>query len=168
MRNGQTKGLLLFCLIFVKGCLASDDIIMSERVRARLGQSASLYCKVKDELHVTLFEWSRCNDSSFIAVLNPGQGSHIKEPYIGHVSISEYHNLTITQVQDRDFGEYCCKATTFPKGSLVGRVLLLKDEEKNEEVDKPRGPPAGNNNPMIQNIAHGPYRRFNVNLHNFS
>ncbi|XP_060768657.1 nectin-3-like [Neoarius graeffei] len=142
MRRGQTKGLLLFCTINIifTGCVAGDDVIMSDPVRARLGQSASLSCTVKGEVQTVLSVWSRCNDSSTIAVFHPkSPGEHsssISEPYTGLVSITEYHTLTITRVQDGDFGEYCCTLTTFPSGSLKGRVLLLRDEEEKENVSK--------------------------------
>ncbi|XP_053474168.1 uncharacterized protein LOC128603624 [Ictalurus furcatus] len=120
---------------------------MSEPVRGRLGHSVSLQCKVKGEVTVTLSHWTRCNDSYSIAVFYPRSNStpiaNVMEPYMSRVSIEEYHTLNINPVQDGDFGKYCCKVTTFPQGSLEGRVQLLKYEEQNEEVDKPKSPPAG-------------------------
>ncbi|KAG7314972.1 hypothetical protein KOW79_022275 [Hemibagrus wyckioides] len=151
MRDRQMSCLLIFCLIFIKAGQAGGVRILSDPVRARLGQSASLSCKVKDEVQVVLSEWTRCTDSSSIAVFNPDQAaehrSHVKEPYTGNVSITEYHTLTIHQVQDADFGEYCCKVTTFPSGSLNGRVHLLKEDGKQvdegKQMDHPKSPPAG-------------------------
>ncbi|KAF4072763.1 hypothetical protein AMELA_G00251460 [Ameiurus melas] len=130
---------------------------MSEPVRGRLGHSVSLQCKVKDDVKVSLSQWTRCTSLSSIAVFNPvfnsTHNAKIMDPYINRVSIKEYHTLTIDPVQDGDFGKYCCTVTTFPRGSLEGQVQLLKYEEQNEEmdkgvdkgVDKPKSPPAGNN-----------------------
>ncbi|KAM9440629.1 nectin-3-like protein [Clarias gariepinus] len=147
MRNEHPKRLLFFCLVFIKACLAGDGLTVSDPVEVGLGQSASLSCKVKDELHVTQAQWTRCNDSRSIAVLkyetNGKSQASINELYHGQVSITEYHTLTFHQVREDDFGEYCCKLTTFPSGILEGRVLLLKHKEKKVEVDTTESPPAG-------------------------
>ncbi|KAI5615792.1 nectin-3-like protein precursor [Silurus asotus] len=141
MRRGQEKELLFFCLIYIiyiKGCLAGDDIITSGPVRAKLGQSVSLSCRIKDETHMSVSVWRFCNDSTTIAVFKPGEqnSTHIEEQYTSRVSITQYHTLTILQVQDRDYGDYCCTVAAFPQGSLEGRIQLLKQND-NEGVSHP-------------------------------
>lgn len=160
--HSDTNQRFSVCLsVCLAACLAGDTLITSGPVRARLGQSASLSCKVKDGVHVTISVWSRCSDSSSIAVFAPEHKGpkrensiHISEPYTGHVSITEYHTLTVNQLQDGDFGEYCCKMSTFPDGGLEGRVQLLRDESEDDDKEVDKGPPAGINNTLIHNITH--------------
>ncbi|KAF5891881.1 zinc finger X-chromosomal protein-like isoform X1, partial [Clarias magur] len=118
-------------------CLAGDGLTVSDPVRAGLGQSASLSCKVNGKVHVSQSQWTRCNDSQpfavFKSVINGISPVHINESYQGQVSITGYHTLTFHQVREANLGEYCCKVTTFPSGSLEGRVLLLRHEEKTLE-----------------------------------
>ncbi|XP_036436726.1 T-cell immunoreceptor with Ig and ITIM domains-like isoform X2 [Colossoma macropomum] len=126
-----TCTLLLYTLI--RECPADSEMITSQTVRARLGHSASLTCQAKEKVNVVQSQWSRCPDH-IILVYKEQPGAHVvNQSYNGHVSTEGYHTLILNRVQEGDFGEYCCKLTTYPSGSLEGRVLLLEEDEKEDE-----------------------------------
>ncbi|XP_062844990.1 nectin-3-like protein [Trichomycterus rosablanca] len=111
-----------FIFIFWSG-VAGDDVTC-QPVQVRLNQSASLTCRVQGNSTVVQSEWTRCNDSSSIVVFSSTHRLTVNEPYRDRVRIQDYHTLTLTRVQEEDFGMYCCKITAFPSGSLEGRVHL--------------------------------------------
>ncbi|KAL7837893.1 hypothetical protein AOLI_G00262970 [Acnodon oligacanthus] len=139
-----TCSLVIYTL--VRECPADSEIITSQTVRARLGHSASLTCRVKGSVHVLQSQWSRCPDH-IILVYQERPGAHVaNKSYEGLVSTEGYHTLILKRVQEGDFGEYCCKLTTYPSGSLEGQVQLVEEDEKEDAVSKSFGttkrPPA--------------------------
>ncbi|KAL7823606.1 hypothetical protein AOLI_G00330500 [Acnodon oligacanthus] len=123
-----TCSLVIYTL--VRECPADSEIITSQTVRARLGHSASLTCRVKGSVHVLQSQWSRCPDH-IILVYQERPGAHVaNKSYEGLVSTEGYHTLILKRVQEGDFGEYCCKLTTYPSGSLEGQVQLVEEDEK--------------------------------------
>ncbi|KAL6464083.1 hypothetical protein MHYP_G00284740 [Metynnis hypsauchen] len=143
-----TCSLLLYTL--VRECPADSEIITSQTVRARLGHAASLTCQANGSLHVVQSQWSRCPDR-IILVYQEKPGAYVaNNSYEGLVSTEGYHTLILKRVQEGDFGEYCCKLTTYPSGSLEGQVQLLEEDEKEDALSKSFGttkhPPASSTN----------------------
>ncbi|XP_072548773.1 uncharacterized protein [Salminus brasiliensis] len=120
---------LLLCYTLFPGSPAKSDLA-PQTVYAQLGHSAALTCKVDGSIKVVQSQWSRCPNLTILVFHMEHKDYLSDKRYKGHVSITEYHTLTLQRVQQEDFGEYCCKLTTYPSGSLEGRVHLLEDKER--------------------------------------
>ncbi|XP_067880240.1 immunoglobulin superfamily member 3-like isoform X2 [Heterodontus francisci] len=111
----------------------------SGRVRARLGTSAQLDCRI-EALHggpSTRYsvQWEAVNGGNLtLARLDQGQeGTNYLDPaYRERLSVSSLDtatHLTIHQVKKEDYGEYLCKAWVLghPEGMAVASVTLEED-----------------------------------------
>ncbi|KAI4878285.1 hypothetical protein NFI96_019210 [Prochilodus magdalenae] len=111
----------------VRLCCVAECPADTQLVHARLGHPASLTCPYKGEDKVFQSQWSRCQ-SHIILVYKPPDKPHLhNSSYEGRTTIQEDHTLTLRSVRKGDFGDYCCKLTTYPSGSLERRVRLLED-----------------------------------------
>ncbi|XP_072548771.1 uncharacterized protein [Salminus brasiliensis] len=129
---------LLLCYTLFPGSPAKSDLA-PQTVYAQLGHSAALTCKVDGSIKVVQSQWSRCPNLTILVFHMEHKDYLSDKRYKGHVSITEYHTLTLQRVQQEDFGEYCCKLTTYPSGSLEGRVHLLEDKERKDASRKISG-----------------------------
>ncbi|KAK7172956.1 hypothetical protein R3I93_002929 [Phoxinus phoxinus] len=134
MRIGQTNPsllteqhrthLLLF-ITLITGAFTDEDVI-----RAPLGGSATFKFKVTRDMTVSLAEWSRCPDHK-VFVFSPIHGlTIINNSYAGRLFAKSNHSVILEKLQESDFVTYCYKLSTFPQGSLQGKINLEKRTEK--------------------------------------
>ncbi|XP_076866781.1 nectin-4-like [Brachyhypopomus gauderio] len=153
---GQQWVCLLLCFILFKGCSPNDMVVTSAPIHTLPNETVSLYCAPRHNTTVFQVQWSHCNDSNYILVFSPTLGLHINDHrYEGRVSMNKYHTFTLKHLQEDDFGEYCCHLTTYPSGSLKGRLLLLKDDGKGPSMDTPEDEHEGLSLMMMVYIACG-------------
>ncbi|XP_065106510.1 uncharacterized protein [Paramisgurnus dabryanus] len=104
-------------------------------INAFLGDKATISFNVTGSTTINQIELNRCTDQK-IFVFNKLYGLHMQDQnYDGRVSVQPPH-VILARLQESDFGTYCYKLTTFPQGSLEGKIKLVRKTKSD-----PSGPP---------------------------
>lgn len=110
------------------GVLTNEHVI-----RAPLGGRATFSFNVTQSMIITQTELNSCTNGK-VLVFSPKYGLHIQNnSYEGRFSPKANHSLVLDNIQESDFGMYCYKLTTFPNGSLGGKIKLLRETKPEGE-----------------------------------
>ncbi|KAG7484311.1 hypothetical protein MATL_G00048150 [Megalops atlanticus] len=121
-RNQNTTSLLL-CLIFITGSLAIK-VITPGNVTAVAGNPVMLTCALDGEGKVVQVEWSRCNGQKLF-IYHTDHGENVFPDYKGRISMVTASDFTLQETRANDSGPYCCALSTYPYGTLQGRLTLF-------------------------------------------
>lgn len=115
---GKASSLLLLASI-IQG-LQHDNVLHYGTVDALEGQDVTLPYSLREEVHISSFEWKKMPDENTkLALLTPGIGSINKRPNITILTEKETMGfLRLTRVSEWDSGVYICDLMTFPLGSI--------------------------------------------------
>ncbi|XP_065106509.1 uncharacterized protein [Paramisgurnus dabryanus] len=102
-------------------------------INAFLGDKATISFNVTGSTTINQIELNRCTDQK-IFVFNKLYGLHMQDQnYDGRVSVQPPH-VILARLQESDFGTYCYKLTTFPQGSLEGKIKLVRKTKSGEDL----------------------------------
>lgn len=114
-------------LFFFLGVLTDEHVI-----QAPLGGRATFTFNIPENIKITLTELDRCTHGK-VLVFSPVYGHNVQDnSYKGRFSPSN-HSFVLDKIQESDFGMYCYKLTTFPNGSLGGKIRLLRETKPKGE-----------------------------------
>lgn len=113
-----------FLSLFFTGAFTDEHVI-----QAPLGGSATFNLNITRDMKVSLAEWSRCPDHK-VFVYSPNHGlTIVNNSYAGRLFAKSSHSIVLENLQESDFVTYCYKLSTFPDGSLQGKINLVKRTE---------------------------------------
>ncbi|CAB1333075.1 unnamed protein product [Coregonus sp. 'balchen'] len=119
----------LVLLLLCSGCFADSRVRTSGNITAKIGHAVTLSCELSGDGEVSQVEWriGGC-DGHRILVSNTNNPIVVEPDYINRVSAVTMRGYTLLETQRNDAGPYCCSLTTFPHGTLNGRLYLYLSE----------------------------------------
>ncbi|XP_064206801.1 T-cell immunoreceptor with Ig and ITIM domains-like isoform X1 [Anguilla rostrata] len=115
--------ILLLGLLFITGSLATR-VTTPRNMTALTGNPVTLTCDLDGDGKVFQVEWNRC-DGRKVLVFHRDHGKSVNTGYRERISVVTLNRFTLLETRANDSGEYCCELSTFPHGTLKGKLTLL-------------------------------------------
>ncbi|KAJ8347879.1 hypothetical protein SKAU_G00264680 [Synaphobranchus kaupii] len=122
LQNRIQNTVPLLTLLFITGSLAAR-VTTPRNITVLPGNPVTLTCDLDGKAEIIQVEWNRC-DGRKVLVFHRDHGASFTVGYHERISVETSSRFTLLEMRANDSGEYCCELSTFPHGTLKGKLTL--------------------------------------------